>query len=92
MAGSTNGGIAGKWRRDGKELFFLEGGGILMAADAIISGNPPQFGAPRPLFHVEPNLNGPYDVTKDGKRFLVNSWSQEESGNPQPWCSTGLRS
>jgi eukaryotic-like serine/threonine-protein kinase len=79
---STNGGMAGKWPRDGKELFFLEGGGTLMSADANISGNAPQFGASRPLFHVEPNLNGPYDVTKDGKRFLVNSWSQKESGQP----------
>ena len=79
---STDGGIAGKWRRDGKELFFLDGGGTLMAADVDTSGNAPQFGVPRPLFHVEPNLNGPYDVTADGKRFLVNSWSQKESGQP----------
>ena len=79
---STNGGQVGRWRRDGKELFFLEESGTLMAVDVNTSGNAPQFGTPRPLFHIEPNLNGPYDVTQDGKRFLVNGWTQKQGGEP----------
>ena len=80
---STNGGEAGRWRKDGKELFFLEPlSGNLMAIAVNTSGNAPQFGTPQPLFHVEPNLNGPFDVTADGKRFVVNSWDRKEAGEP----------
>jgi dipeptidyl aminopeptidase/acylaminoacyl peptidase len=79
---STNGGEGGRWRRDGKELFFLEQSGNLMAAEVTTSGDALQFGTPQPLFHVEPNLNGPYDVTADGKRFVVNSWDRKEGGEP----------
>jgi hypothetical protein len=79
---STNGGEAGRWRRDGKELFFLEPSGNLMAIAVNTSGNALQFGTPRPLFHVEPNLNGPFDVTAGGKRFVVNSFDRKEASEP----------
>jgi eukaryotic-like serine/threonine-protein kinase len=73
---STGGGTQPRWRRDGKELFYLAGDGKLMAVDVAAS---PTFshGAPRALFdaHVEtggvPQFPFRYDVSADGKRFLV---------------------
>jgi Tol biopolymer transport system component len=70
---SLAGGMQPRWRRDGKELFYLAADGMLMAAD-ISSSAPPMSGMPRPLFQtrLSPSPNVPqYDVTADGSRFLV---------------------
>jgi serine/threonine protein kinase/Tol biopolymer transport system component len=68
-----------RWRRDGKELFYLAMNGTLMAVDTTLG--PTQFRAstPRALFKTtleSPWMWGPharnlYDVAPDGKRFLV---------------------
>jgi Tol biopolymer transport system component len=79
---SADGGLAGSWRKDGKELFFVKQSGDLMAVEVSTSGNALRFGAPHLLFHAQPNPNGPYDVTADGKRFLLNSWARKESAEP----------
>jgi eukaryotic-like serine/threonine-protein kinase len=70
---SNDGGLWPKWRRDGRELFFVDvNQRRLMVAD-IHSG--PAFAASvaRPLF-AAPMLQeqtGMFDVTADGQRFLV---------------------
>ena len=79
---STNSGFSARWRRDGKELFFLEQGGSLMAVDANTSGGSFRFGTPHFLFHVFPNQNGPFDPTADGKKFLVNGADQKAGSEP----------
>ena len=72
---SSAGGMQPRWRRDGRELYYLSLDGAVMAADINEAG--PQSGlagAPRPLFqtHLSPSPNVPqYDVTADGTRFLV---------------------
>ena len=73
---SIAGGMQPRWRRDGRELFYLSLDGVVMAAD--ISDTGPRgglaAGAPRTLFqtHLSPSPNVPqYDVTADGTRFLV---------------------
>jgi Tol biopolymer transport system component len=60
------------WRADGKELFFREADGTLMAV-AINTNGSFQFGTPRALFSIaSPSFTGrSYAVTKDGKKFLV---------------------
>jgi Tol biopolymer transport system component len=72
---SKNGGFQARWRRDGKELFFLAGDRTLMAAavngagaDFEVSGVQSLFETrlPYPPYHA-------YDVTADGQRFLVNT-------------------
>ena len=81
---STNGGAAAKWRRDGKELFFLDPTDNLMAVDVSPSGATIQLGTPHTLFRaagVQDTL-GPYDVTADGKKFLVNSGDVKEENQP----------
>ena len=70
---STAGGDNARWRRDGKEIFFLAGN-TLMAAGVTANGSRFDVGAVQRLFEV-PMVDGywPYDVSPDGQRFLVNT-------------------
>jgi Tol biopolymer transport system component len=80
---SSNGGIAAKWRRDGKELFFLDPADNLVAVD-VTSGDAVRLGAPHTLFQavgIQRDF-GPYDVTGDGKKFLINSGNLKEGTEP----------
>jgi serine/threonine protein kinase len=80
---SIAGGEQPRWRGDGKEIFFVAADGKMMAAAVQATGGPkPTFEAatPRPLFetHLAQNFrsrNGifEYDVTEDGKRFILNN-------------------
>jgi eukaryotic-like serine/threonine-protein kinase len=77
---SRDGGNQPRWRRDGKELFYLSLGGKLMAVDVT---EEPIFkaGSPKPLFQLP--VTGVYsdaalhvfrwDTAPDGKRFLINT-------------------
>jgi hypothetical protein len=70
---SSNGGVEPRWRRDGKELYYLALDGKLMAVD--ISGTATIIsGVPHLLFDaVNVRLIGGnnYAVTPDGQRFLL---------------------
>ena len=81
---STNGGSTAKWRRDGKELFFLDPSDNLMAVDVNPTSVPIQFGTPHALFRAPgvQNTLGPYCVTADGKKFLINSGDVKEENQP----------
>jgi eukaryotic-like serine/threonine-protein kinase len=81
---ASNGGTTPKWRRDGKELFFLDPQDNLVAVDVNPSGNAVQLGAPHTLFQavgIQRDF-GPYDVTADGKKFLINSGNLKEGTEP----------
>jgi eukaryotic-like serine/threonine-protein kinase len=72
---SNGGGVLPRWRRDGKEIFFLKmGSSGTFAAD--VDGHGPSFevGAQHTLYNVNnlsPNTAGQqYSVTADGQRFL----------------------
>jgi Tol biopolymer transport system component len=78
---STAGGQQARWRADGKELFFVAADGKMMSvAVKTVSGPKAGFeaGIPTPLFeaHMAPDIRATvgynYDLTGDGKRFLVN--------------------
>lgn len=74
---STNGGIQPKWRRDGKELFYLSFDGSIMAVRLTL-GALPEIGQPQRLFESRiDSTTGftwhQYDVSPDGQRFLVNT-------------------
>ena len=73
---STAGGIQPKWRRDGKELFFLAPDKTLMAV--AIPTTPEQAGSPTPLFRADPleffgGQRSDYAPSADGQRFLFNN-------------------
>ena len=73
-----DGGEEPRWRRDGKELFYLAPDGRLVAAD-VKTGTGFEAGLPTVLFQTRPRqpLSAmdffTYDVTADGQKFLVNS-------------------
>jgi Tol biopolymer transport system component len=81
---SSNGGMSAKWRVDGKELFFLDAADNLIAVDVNTSGNAIHLGVPHTLFQAIGIQRdwGPFDVTADGKRFLINSGNQKEGSDP----------
>jgi Tol biopolymer transport system component len=73
---SSAGGSEPRWRRDGRELFFVAPDGKLMAVD-VKEGSTFEAGAAIPLFqirrreHISSADLFSYDVSPDG-RFLVN--------------------
>jgi eukaryotic-like serine/threonine-protein kinase len=74
---SPAGGDQPRWRRDGKELFYISTDQKLMAVP-VKSGAGFEAGGPQPLFDLDPifpPLGGRfvYQPTADGKRFLVLS-------------------
>jgi eukaryotic-like serine/threonine-protein kinase len=71
---STGGGAEPRWRRDGKELYYISGDGKLM--DVAVTANPEfRAAAPKVLFAVPLQSSSPdlpmWDVTPDDRRFLV---------------------
>jgi Tol biopolymer transport system component len=78
---SGAGGDWPRWRRDGKELFFLSLEGKLMAAEVSSRGDDFEVGALRSLFDVLPMSNRSYDVARDG-RFFVNALEQPTGTSP----------
>lgn len=65
---STAGGITPRWRKDGRELFYVASNRMLMAV-AVASGSSFQAETPQPLFPIP--QSGVWDVATDAKRFLV---------------------
>jgi len=75
---STDGGIRPTWSRDGKELYFLDPAGRMMAAKMTIKGAAMEPGAPVALFAsgiagggLERQQLTQYDVAPDG-RFIIS--------------------
>jgi Tol biopolymer transport system component len=81
---STSGGVSAHWRRDGKELFFLDAASNVMAVDVDTSGSVVRLGVPHALFSAvaAQRASGPFDVTADGKKFLINSGDVKEGNEP----------
>ncbi len=72
---STAGGATPNWRKDGKELFFILPDGQIMAVGVSQNGASVQLGAPHALFKAATvsGPNGPYTVSADGKKFVMNT-------------------
>lgn len=75
---STAGGVAPRWRADGKELYFLAPDATMMAVPVTAAGASFETGTPVALFPTRivdggtVAINRPqYDVARDG-RFLIN--------------------
>ncbi|MDA2926080.1 hypothetical protein MYX78_02410 [Acidobacteria bacterium AH-259-G07] len=72
---STGGGSQPRWRRDGKELFYIAGEG-LMAVEVKTDSSTFEAGIPKALFEARFPSGGRrnhYLVTADGQRFLINT-------------------
>jgi serine/threonine protein kinase len=75
---SAAGGTNPRWRADGKELFFAAPDGTVMSVD-VTPGATFQASAPKTLFRVPSGLLPNWDVTGDGKRFLVLVQTQQSA-------------
>ena len=76
---SPGGGTSPRWRRDGKEIFYLSSDNKIMAASVKADGTNFEIGAVTPLFETRPNrMYGGYDVSPDGQRFVI----AYETGQP----------
>lgn len=81
---SKEGGWRPHWRGDSKELFFLNGNDTLTAVDVSTTSGALRLGVPHMLFPAigAQRQAGAYDVTRDGKRFLLNSGDVKEGNEP----------
>jgi eukaryotic-like serine/threonine-protein kinase len=82
---SPSGGRCPRWRRDGKEIFYLSPANQMMAAeieekDNTIVVRPPQalFNCLRPVIFSVTSFE-PYDVSPDGKKFVINTLTAEDN-------------
>jgi Tol biopolymer transport system component len=77
---SNEGGFQPRWGPDGRELFYVDANGRMVAV-AITGSDPLQPGAPTPLFdaRLEDASDRQYDVSPDGQRFLLNRSSTADS-------------
>jgi Tol biopolymer transport system component len=79
---STSGGRFPAWRRDGREIFYIEGRRKLMSVPA--SAESMAAGRPVLLFEAAfgPAERRPYDVSADGQRVLVAQVVEEAAPSP----------
>ena len=100
---STSGGIAPRWRRDGRELFYIAPDGALMAVPLRPSADDQGLDRATPvrLFRVPiayggsiqgGNVRQQYAVALDGQHFLVNATTDDALAPPitivQNWTAS----
>ncbi len=82
---TTSGGRQPRWRGDGNEIFYLTPDNKMMAAP--VTGTPKglEFGTPVFLFNARLQIGAPlrhsYDVTRDGKNFVLVLEYENPSSN-----------
>ena len=83
---SSGGGMQPRWRRDGKELFFMSPNRRLMAVDVNLGEGTFEAGVPKMLFQTSSiGYVGPrntYECSRDGQRFLINSLKSDAVSIP----------
>jgi Tol biopolymer transport system component len=85
---SANGGIQPRWRRDGRELFYVGIDGRLMSA-TVGPGTLPRLSAPVALFqtHIDARSGDAlqhfdYDISSDGQRIITLAAPEVEAVTP----------
>jgi len=74
---SAKGGAFPRWRRDGKELFYVAPGDGFTAIGIEVKGSEFSVSDARPLFKESlAAVLSPYDVRGDGQRFLANGFGE----------------
>jgi len=88
---STGGGVMPRWRRDGKELFYIGLDDRLTAVPIRLApdGQAVEAGSPIPLFTTrvgralqQTDINPHYVVAPDGQRFLMNTVVEDANTSP----------
>lgn len=90
---SSAGGYSPRWRRDGKELFYITADNRLMSV-SVRPGKTFESDNPTALFKLGNSRSG-YDVTADGKRFLFSTPVTQSQSSPfavvANWTTTSER-
>jgi Tol biopolymer transport system component len=68
---SSGGGTMPRWRRDGRELYYVASDGTIMHVPLSIAGGRMQPGAAEVMFRVDGVLRD-FDAAPDGQRFLLD--------------------
>jgi len=80
---SQSGGTEPRWLGDGRELYFFDLDNRLLATAVSIESPNFESGTPQPLFQSRSmGARIRYDVTRDGRRFLVNTPLPDHSLSP----------
>jgi eukaryotic-like serine/threonine-protein kinase len=83
IAVSSKGGYDPRWRGDGQEVFYIANDQTLFSVQLRESQREFKVLSSKPLFPLQlPAGVGYYDVTRDGKRFLVNIRTHKEQAAP----------
>jgi Tol biopolymer transport system component len=59
------------WNRNGKEIFYLDDHARMAAVEVTVHGEGMELGKPQILFPTQPVGDGQFEVSPDGKRFLM---------------------
>jgi eukaryotic-like serine/threonine-protein kinase len=93
IAVTASGGNDPHWRGDGQELFYFSNDQMLFSVPVRETAQEFRVLSSRPLFQIGlPNNVAFYDVTRDGKRFLVNIRTPKEESEPLTVDSNWLSS
>jgi serine/threonine protein kinase len=82
---STAGGTQPAWRADGTEIFYIAADGKMMSVAVESGATGLKLGVPKPLFQTRPEFDvapRQYDVSADGKRFLLAQPLEESASVP----------
>ena len=75
---SAAGGMYPEWGRDGKEIYYMDLAGNLLAVPVKEIGDALQFGSPQTLVSKWTIVNQPlFDVAPDGKKILLDRVAQQ---------------
>jgi serine/threonine protein kinase len=87
---SSNGGVLPRWRRDGGELFYMDGrsGGNLLSSQTKTNGTAFEFSSPRVVYgagfvvfnYGQAGSGNVYSVSADGQRFLMERQASNLTG------------
>jgi hypothetical protein len=82
---SIAGGTQPAWRPDGKELFYIATDKTMMVVSVELSPTSVKLEKPKPLFPAQLDFDSmprQYDVSADGKRFLLAQPLEESASVP----------
>ncbi|MDQ6799277.1 MAG: protein kinase [Acidobacteriota bacterium] len=84
ISSTGGGGSQPRWRRDGKEIFFLSADRKMMSAEVRADGADFSSSVPQALFQTRARYTGErcYDVSADGQRFAINTMVLDQTGSP----------